>query len=374
MWQKPTILTIIICAFLYSINYILFSFKNVPLIFITRSYSDDTINIGFSLFEFEQAKLNEIELEQKYTLTAILWHQKKLSKVTKLVKYLFDSHLFKEIIIWNNNLHINLSLHQITSDAHVIKSIRIINSKENWTYTMKYYACLHANTTGCYFIDDSWDRPYYIKSLIAIFRSNPHDLHLITNSYISYASILLRNYTQQYVEFLQNDGNILYPFCMNNIHSVRIQKNYSLNCIRSPSFDDKFIFFTNMQQLSSYQTWNAVDNNLSTCWQTNPLIQSSDFFAIDFLRPQTNIKFLLTILHIHQFHENLELSISFDGNWWIPYRSLNGKSRLLKHTYLFDTVQFNQGFKSFRYMKFQIINNSSHQFLHICDIQIVNFD
>ncbi|CAF4383007.1 unnamed protein product, partial [Adineta steineri] len=44
---------------------------------------------------------------------------------------------------------------------------------------------------------------------------------------------------------------------------------------------------------------------------------------------------------------NLETSISFNGIWWIPYESLR--------------AEFNEGFKSFRYIKFKAINNHSNQ-------------
>ncbi|CAF4306330.1 unnamed protein product, partial [Adineta steineri] len=125
-----------------------------------------------------------------------------------------------------------------------------------------------------------------------------------------------------------------------------------------------------------HNTWKAVDGNLSTCWQTNRTIYSGDFFAIDFLYAQTNIIFVLIVSHDRIMQANLEMSISFNGIWWIPYESLRGvfleaneNSRII---YLFNSAEFNEGFKSFRYIKFKAINNHSNQSFEVCDIQMIS--
>ncbi|CAF4395388.1 unnamed protein product, partial [Rotaria sp. Silwood2] len=119
--------------------------------------SRDYINVGFSEFEFLQSKQHEIEIEQKYNLTAILLHWKRSTSVARAVNYLVDSNLFKEVIIWNNNPNINLNKTIFKKNNHSLDSIRIINSKENLKDEAKYRACAEANTMGCFYVDDDWD-------------------------------------------------------------------------------------------------------------------------------------------------------------------------------------------------------------------------
>ncbi|CAF4125886.1 unnamed protein product [Adineta steineri] len=338
-----------------------------------------------------------------------------------MVKYLFDTQLFKEIIIWNSNRHMNLTLHQINTDINMIKFIRIINSKENITHKIKYLACSQANTSACFFIYDKWYRPYYIKSLIASFYSNPNTLHFISNylnkeidvltsfSWTDYGCIFLRKYAQQHLNLINkylihdlfviwfNDvsiqlnidsrhhsskqrlsflssSNLLYNesvlairklqyslhrdrFISNNTLFFRKQNHNSSIYVKSPSFNDRFIFFSNVlpiyddhkvHDISFHNTWKAVDGNLSTCWQTNRTIYSGDFFAIDFLYAQTNITFVLIVSHDRIMQANLETSISFNGIWWIPYESLRGvfleANENSRNIYLFNSGQFNEGF------------------------------
>ncbi|CAF4109336.1 unnamed protein product [Adineta steineri] len=439
MWQRSAIFSIIICIILYFTTFTPFISDNVQQIYITISHfntrsedysSYDTINIGFSLFEFEQTKLNEIQLKHEYNLTAIVHYRKRLSYVKKMVKYLFDTQLFKEIIIWNSNPHINLTLQQINIDLNMIKFIRIINSKENITHKIKYLACSEANTSACFFIYDKWYRPYYIKSLIASFYSNPNTLHFISNylnkeidvltsfSWTDYGCIFLSKYAEQHLnlinKYLIHDQNLLHliddlfliwfndisiqlnidsqhhssnllynesvvairklqyslqrdRFISNNTLFFRKQNHNSSIYVKSPSFNDRFIFFSNVlaiyddhkvHDISFHNTWKAVDGNISTCWQTNRTIYSGDFFAIDFLYAQTNITFVLIVSHNRITQANLEMSISFNGIWWIPYESFRG--------------QFNEGFKSFRYIKFKAINNHSNQSFQVCDIQMIS--
>ncbi len=194
----------------------------------------------------------------------------------------------------------------------------------------------------------------------------------------------------------------------NDFTFPRQQNRRSPIYIKSPSFNDDFIFYTNilpfqMQNISfnisrdfergtrrnlpvgpnvtyftSHTTWKAVDSDLSTCWQTNRAIRAGDFFAIDFLRAQTNITFILNVAHSSVLQENLDISISFDGIWWISYRSLRGifikrKQTSQKELYiiLFDSAQFAPGFESFRYISFKAIEYSDLRF-QVCEVQIVS--
>jgi hypothetical protein len=193
-----------------------------------------------------------------------------------------------------------------------------------------------------------------------------------------------------------------------NITFPRQQKRRFPYYVKSPSFNDDFIFYSNvlpfeMQNITfnisrdyergtrrnlprgpsvtyftSHSTWRAVDGALSTCWRTNRAIHSDDFFAIDFLRAQTNITFILTVAHSSVLQRNLDIRISFDGIWWISYRSLKGifiktnnTSQEGLHSVLFDSSQFTLGFQSFRYISFKTTNNSDQRF-QVCEIQIVS--
>ncbi|CAF4602270.1 unnamed protein product, partial [Rotaria socialis] len=134
------------------------------------------INIGFSDFELIQAKNREIELQQKYDLTAVLLHWKRSDSTKFVLDYLLHSNLFKEIIIWNNNPQINLEKSLFQNYNHSLESIRIINSKENLKDEAKYRACVEAKTMACFYVDDDWDASSYLKSLVADFRADPYVL------------------------------------------------------------------------------------------------------------------------------------------------------------------------------------------------------
>ncbi|CAF4381987.1 unnamed protein product, partial [Adineta steineri] len=80
--------------------------RNIKLI---QSYYDDKhVTIGFTEFELLQAKQHEIDLIQKYNLSAIVLHWKRSASVARAVNNLVNSKLFKEIVIWNNNPEITL--------------------------------------------------------------------------------------------------------------------------------------------------------------------------------------------------------------------------------------------------------------------------
>lgn len=191
-----------------------------------RVSHNNEINIGFSHFEFIQSKQHEIALVQKYDLTAILLHWKRTKNTRKAVDYLLNSNYFKQIIIWNNNPAINLEKHSILKQNYSLDLIRIINSKENLKDEAKYRACAEANTIACFYVDDDWDASFYLNSLIADFRSDPHVLHSVTDPYTFYTnlvwtyfdrdidlhtgfswigcgSIFLREYAQRHLQYLK---------------------------------------------------------------------------------------------------------------------------------------------------------------------------
>ncbi len=150
----------------------------------------DFVNLGYNLFQFEQAKLEETKLENEYDLTAVLLHWKRLDCVQKTLQYLLHTNLFKEIIVWNNDPYINLTSDHLIKTNHLKKFIRIINSNENLKDEAKYRACAGAKTRACFYVDDDWNISHYLKSLIASFRSDPNVLHSVTDAYTFYTNLV----------------------------------------------------------------------------------------------------------------------------------------------------------------------------------------
>jgi hypothetical protein len=156
----------------------------------TEHNSNDYTYVGFSAFEYEQAKLQETKVQSEYDLTAVLLHWKRLEGVKNTLQYLLNTNLFKQIIIWNNNPHINLTLHHFNTTNYTDKFIHIINSKVNLKDEAKYRACTQAKTRACFYVDDDWNISHYLKSLISSFRSDPNLLHSVTDAYTFYTNLV----------------------------------------------------------------------------------------------------------------------------------------------------------------------------------------
>jgi hypothetical protein len=198
MWRRWIIWIFLLCTIIFLLQHVCLLanihqvLTRIPYLLKNRdTYNPgDHVNIGFSLFEFEQAKLREIELEREYDLTAILLHWKRLEGVQKTLKVFLNTQFFKQIIVWNNNPQINLTLDHLISNNYSTNIIRIINSKENFKDAAKYRACAEATTRGCFYVDDDWQVTHYIKSLISSFRSDPNLLHSVTDSYTFYTNLV----------------------------------------------------------------------------------------------------------------------------------------------------------------------------------------
>lgn len=179
--------------------------------------------------------------------------------------------------------------------------------------------------------------------------------------------------------------------------------------IKSPSLADDFIFYTNIFPLDfenipfniskdnkrgtrenlphgasvnyfcTHATLRAVDQIPSTCWTHPKPVGIGQFFAIDLLRIRSNITLLITVKHDRSLYEKLELSVSLNGIWWMPYRSLNGifiqkKSRFWStnyNSYLINSSKFNHGFSTFRYMKYEAIKETDLAF-DVCEIKLID--
>ena len=178
--------------------------------------------------------------------------------------------------------------------------------------------------------------------------------------------------------------------------------------VKSPSFNDDFIFYTNIVLFDSkdvpfnisrdfergtwknlpkgpnisravdYITLKAVDGDLKTCWHTHREIRSNDFFAIDFLSIQTTVMFTIVVGHSPLLQSALQVEMSFDGVLWTTYESTNGiykkTNRTLEqhlYTYLFDSSEFSIRFRSFRYISFKAKKNWETQF-QVCEVEIIS--
>jgi hypothetical protein len=194
------------CIILINISVILILFQYISLLHITnrqkhsrQSYlnihsiddnPNDLINLGFSAYAFEEAQLEEIKLKNEYDLTAVLLHWERLEGVQNTLQYLLHTHLFKQIIIWNNNPDIHLTFDHFITNNHPKDFIHIINSKHNLKDEAKYRACAEAKTRACFYVDDDWDVSHYLRSLIASFRSDPNVLHSVTDAYTFYTNLV----------------------------------------------------------------------------------------------------------------------------------------------------------------------------------------
>jgi hypothetical protein len=124
---------------------------------------------------------------------------------------------------------------------------------------------------------------------------------------------------------------------------------------------------------------NIVDNDPKTCWRPGRNVHRGEFFTIDFLYIRTNLSFSITIAHGQELQNSLDLNLSFDGLWWITYRSLNGitirnqnlTSNIQQYKIVFNSTEFNVGFRSFRYIAFNATKLSPWGELQVCDVQTI---
>jgi hypothetical protein len=179
--------TIKVTLFIFVILIVIQFYPFIRMLYNNPKYFMDA-NTTFAILQ--QAKSRELDLENKYQVTAIILHWKRLLAIQRLIQYYFKSKLFKEIIVWNNNPQINLTYSQLDTNNDASIPIRIINSKENLKDQAKYRACITAQTLVCFYVDDDWDVSRYIKTLIASFRSDPNVLHSATNTVTYYNNML----------------------------------------------------------------------------------------------------------------------------------------------------------------------------------------
>ncbi len=216
----------------------------------------------------------------------------------------------------------------------------------------------------------------YTSSVLAI-RILEHSLRFdrLSNDQITFTRKQNRRFPVYVKSSSMNDNLIFYsnilPFHYQNI-PFRISHDYERGTRKNLPQHPNGKYFCH------HTTWKSVDGDLSTCWHAHREIHLNDFYAIDFLSIQNNITFTIAVAHSSRLQTNLDVRISFDGLRWLSYRSKNGiyrkKNRTLEeylHTFLFNSNEFNLGYRSFRYISFNAIEDWDHLF-QVCEIEIIS--
>ena len=220
------------------------SFRSIKRIFFLFPL---TIIISFVISKNQLIDhANKISFDHDFTAITLHWNRR--FGVQQTVATYLKYPIFKEIIVWNNNPEINLSLVDILNNTQTSNIVRIINSPVNLKDEAKYRACVQAKTSACFYADDDWDISRYINSLIADFLSDPNVLHTATDpityfnnmlwtftdtnidlhagfSWIGSGSVFLRKYAQQHLRFLETFLNS----SSGKKYEISSRKNYVRN-------------------------------------------------------------------------------------------------------------------------------------------------
>lgn len=209
---------------------------------------DDSINIGFSFFEFEQAKHRDKVAIAQYDLTAIMLYRNESEDIEKALEYLVKSNVFKEIIVWNDNTQTNFTIDQLIKNTGSGASIRLIHSKQNIRSLGKYYACLESITRACFYVDHQWKSFPHLKSMASSFRSAPYLLHSITDFPTFYRHLIFTysvNRSDFYSEKLVNSrGRVfLREYAQRYIHILNKHLEINISKKQRTLNERRFHFF-----------------------------------------------------------------------------------------------------------------------------------
>jgi hypothetical protein len=216
----------------------------------------------------------------------------------------------------------------------------------------------------------------------------------------------------QYISSVLAIQKLVYALRLNesttNVTFPRKQNRRFPYCVRSPSPNDDFLFYSNILPIdiepipfdirrdadratyrnvpggpnythfASHNTLHAFDSDETTCWCPLGTVRKGDFFGIDLLRIQDNIVFSLVIGHSRKLQRSLDVRVSFDGIYWISHRSLReiytkatgGFTRSFPKL-IFDSRRFTPELQSFRYIVFNATYAFAETF-QVCDIRIMN--
>ena len=195
MNRRRTVVTILFCATLLALRPLYYSPKSdvrQPIVVQShQSQHGDARTTGFKDADIANERRQELHLYKKYQVAAILLHWKRLVAIQRKIQHYIDTRLFTQIILWNNNPDIILTLdHLHLPNSSADSLIRIINSPNNLKDQAKYRACSLASTSACFYSDDDWDTSTYTHTLLASFRADPTVLHTITEPYTFYTNLV----------------------------------------------------------------------------------------------------------------------------------------------------------------------------------------
>ncbi|KAF9382243.1 hypothetical protein CPB97_007259 [Podila verticillata] len=108
--------------------------------------------------------------------TAILLSWQRMESLQMIVTHLCTHDMFKEIMIWNNNVKVH-----IEEKMFSCPKVRVYNSPANLFFVARYMACAMASSPYCYFQDDDW-MIHHLRAFYANFLRFPHLLHTDTRS------------------------------------------------------------------------------------------------------------------------------------------------------------------------------------------------
>ena len=125
-----------------------------------------------------------------------------------------------------------------------------------------------------------------------------------------------------------------------------------------------------------HHTLYALDNSNATCWRPNRTVHRDEYFAIDFLRIQSNLTLSIVVGSNLTLQENIDVRISFDGVDWqslVPLENFiietTSRPTLGKNGYRFNSSEYSADYQWFRYIGF--FATEASQLFDVCDVRLL---
>ncbi|OZJ06523.1 hypothetical protein BZG36_00458 [Bifiguratus adelaidae] len=144
-----------------------------------RRDSDVAIAERRSIYQPTQFAAGHADYNPAYIpVTAVILNWKRPEGVKRIVQYLSKYPFITEILVWNNNKEMRLSVKDFGLDPTVnpILEVRVWNSDENLHDLSKYTTCSLATNDYCYFQDDDWMN-MHLDALYTNFLRAPQLIH-----------------------------------------------------------------------------------------------------------------------------------------------------------------------------------------------------
>lgn len=133
----------------------------------------------------------------------------------------------------------------------------------------------------------------------------------------------------------------------------------------------------NYVHFEAHHTLKALDDSNKTCWCPNRTVRRGEFFAVDFLRIQSNLHFLLVLGSNFTLRRNIDMRISFDGVEWESCTPLErfpskvqGPTVSGETAYSFNASLFPANFQVFRSVG-SFATRAIEKF-HVCDVRLLS--